>query len=210
MTQPNQAEVITRIAVSRISDMFTASVGRVEATDPSARTVDVVPIMRRPMPKEDGSIAFEDLPMIPGVPVLHWISGAARITAPVDVGSFGLLVHLYSSIASWQVTQSVPSDPDDGPRLHYLGNAIFLPGILPASEPLPQAAINALVLEHAAIWLGANATEKVAVASLVEAEIGRLETRITAIANACQPGGGVPLATTPASAVGSSKVKIEL
>jgi hypothetical protein len=161
------------------------------------------------MRTEEGDLKAENLPIVPNVPVFFLGSGGALVSMQIEVGSAGLLSCLYGSADPWFERGEAPADPQD-PRTHHISSGVFFPGLRAQNATPAQLADPALVIEHpTSIKLGANATDFAALASRVDAEITRLDGRITFLAGIVQGGPGVP-APVPVSGstVASTRVKV--
>jgi hypothetical protein len=199
----SEAELLARAFESRLSDVYTSIVGRVEVFDPVKRTADVAPMVRRPVPLASGEVAYEDLPIVPSVLLLYPSAGALSITWPLVPGDFVVLLVTTHAIGQWRQAATL-SNPGDL-RQHHLGSCLALPLL---GNPLTAAAVDpdGLVLEAPAIKLGAGATE-----SGVKGEA--LKAWLEAIMAAT--AGGDPLVVPPVPApydsldsILSTKVKI--
>jgi hypothetical protein len=176
----DQAELIRRALESRILEVWTSFPARVTAYDSATQTADVAPVIRRPLPTEDGGSVAEDLPVIPNVPILFPRGGgdSYAMTWQIQPGDH-VLVHVSAvSFAGWRRTGET-SDPGDV-RSHSLGNAYAIPGAAhnAQSAALAQAQDAAMVLEAPMIKLGAGATDFVALASIVMANLNALKDAI--------------------------------
>lgn len=149
----------------------------------------------------------------PSVPV-QWLG----ITWDLEAGDTGMAVICDRSIDEWKATGLAGTTPAD-PRRFDVSDAVFLPGVSPSGAPLDAEAYDsgAVVLWDRGtsdIRLGSSsASDAVALASLVEAEINRLWTAIQAHVHAgVTVGAGVSGVATYAGSSGStgaSKVKAE-
>lgn len=194
-----EAELISRAIESRLSDLFTVQVARVEAFDPAKRTIDALPMVRRPMPTASGLTVYEDLPIVPNVPILYPAAGALSITWPLVPGDFVVLLSTTLAIGQWRQTGTL-SDAGDL-RQHSLGSSLALPLL---GNPLAPVAVDpdGLTLDAPTIKIGAGATE-----SAVKGEA--LKAWLQAII-AALPAPPAPPAPPYASldSILSSKVKI--
>lgn len=131
---PSDSEVIRDAIGARLAEVWTATIGRVESYDPIKQTADVLPVVRRPLQASDGHVGHEDLPVIPNVPVLQARSGGFFVHLPVEAGDTVLLVFTSDSFQMWRESGSVVNPGDL--RRHSLSNAIAIPGVFPALQPL--------------------------------------------------------------------------
>lgn len=186
---PSMAEILRRAIESRLGDLYTAGVGEIQAYYPDTQTADIAPVVRRPLPTEDDVIVYEDLPILPNVPVLFPRGGAYSITWPLVKGDFcDLLIQTYS-FAQWR--QSGETSDAGDIRPHHLGNAIAIPGLAPNANPIDpaQASAAAIIIEGPAIWLGKDATEFIALAGKVDAQLTALKTKFAAWTPVAGDGG---------------------
>jgi hypothetical protein len=197
-------ELVTAGIDSRMLDVWTAIPGKVASYDSSVPSANVQPLVRRMTPDEDDASAFEDLPEIPNVPILFLGAGAFRITFPIAPGDSGLLIVCTNDLSAWLATGQ-PSDPGDL-AVHHLAHAVFLPGLVPFSSPIPEAAENAIVVAGAEIRLGSlAASDFVALSSKVDANFTAIATSLSTAVNASLN----PVATYTPQAVAATKVKAE-
>ena len=206
---PTEAEVITAAIESRIADVFTALPGVVKSYDAATGHADIQPAIRRPLDTASGAVVFEDLPIVPNVPILFPRGGAFAVTWPLAPGDPVLLVFSALSPQLWRATGQTPADPGDL-RRHHLGNAYAIPGVPAPGPALPgaQTAVPALVLEGPEIRLGVDAQDPAGNGAATKAWIDALKlakdstgTPITVI----PPTG--PYAST--SSILAPKVKVE-
>lgn len=208
-------EIIRRALDSRVQDLWTTFPAKVLEYDAATQTVEVQPQIRRPLPTEDGAIDFEDLPILPNLPVLFPRGNGYAITWPISPGDFVWIHVCTNATGNWRRTGEV-ADPGDV-RTHSLGSAFAVPGAAPNSATLPQAATVALVLEGPEIRIGKDATDAPAKATPTQANFVRI---LDAIKNATPtPGdGGAALkaaivlaleVTNPFANVAASKAKVE-
>ncbi len=185
------AEIIRRALDSRISDVQVSLPGQVQAYDSKSLTVDVLPMVTRPLPTLDGDTVFEPLPLLSGVRVSFPRSKKFSLTFPLEAGDEGMIVCSSWDLAGWLNTGLV-SDPADL-RNHHLQHAWFVPGVcsdpgLPSTDP----GTAALVLTGPDVRLGdVSATAHAALGEGVKAWLDALLT-----ANAAGVGG-VGVAVTP-------------
>ena len=144
-------------------------------SDPESPAVDVRPVTNEPLRTVDGERIFQQLPVIPKVPVMFPQSGARfSITWEMAPGDTVLLVIPAREWSHWFVTGQPAPAYDDRP--HSLGNAVAFPcGFARGGGPL--TATNSLVHQGAIIRMGdSTANLSVALASLVKTEIDKVIT----------------------------------
>jgi len=98
---PELADIIRQAIEDRLADVHVMLPGRIDAYDATTQKADVEPLIRRLQSVQDGEVA-EDLPIIPGVPVVFPRTQAFRITMPVEPGDRCMLVFCERSIETYQ------------------------------------------------------------------------------------------------------------
>jgi hypothetical protein len=226
MAEPTLAEIIRLAIASKLLDVHSAEVARVESYNAATQTIDALPMVRRAIVDSDGDVQHEELPKIPNVPVLFPRSGAFSLTWPLAPGDFVLLVFCSSACGNWRETGDV-SDPGDL-RRHDLSYSFAVPGIGPNSATLPTMATAALfeVSSPAThVQVGAGSAQFVALSNLVESLVGALAAAILNATPTGGDGGAAVLAaakatlsgqgwtgggtTPPAGATAATKLKSE-
>lgn len=171
-------ELLRRAIGSALSDVYTSEVGVIDSYDRATRTANVRVLVERAVPTEDAAEPFiyEELPILPGIPVSFPRGGGTRMLWPLAKGDTGLVLVLRSSIAAWRETGAVPCRPKDA-RTHHPAHAIFLAGatLVPdlTEEQGTDDPDNAIVLEPL-VKVGANATDFVALATATNANFAAL------------------------------------
>jgi len=104
------------------------------------------------------------------IPVRWPRTNLGYLTFPLAPGDTGELVCSDRSLDQW-LAKGIPSDPVLA-STHLLENGVFVPGLKPAANVLPPTSLTDTVLDGATgIQLGYGATDFVALASLVLAEL---------------------------------------
>ena len=142
--EPTLAEALAEIFDSWMVDMHTALPGRVESYDPAAQTADVLPMVRRAREREDGSVATEDLPVLPSVPVAFPRGGGYFLSLPIQKGDFVMLVFQEASIDQFRKKGEL-THPGDL-RRHSLSAPVAYPGLYPTNGKLADAHASNVVL----------------------------------------------------------------
>lgn len=124
---PSLAEVLRAALDSRMDDVQVALPGRVVAYHAGSQTVDVQPLVRRPLRTRSGDVRSEDLPVLPNVPVAFMRGGGFFLTFPLAADDTGLILFTSRDMAGWR-TSGALSDAQDL-RTHNLTSALFLPGL---------------------------------------------------------------------------------
>lgn len=219
----NIPAMLKRLNQVALEGVHTAVPGVVTSYDAATQTADVQPICRvRIQNVATGAVSYEQLPVIPAVPVA-WPSaaaGAQALTMALAEGDTVLLVFAECSLDEWEVTGETDVEPIDPRRFDYT-DAIAYPGTRSPADPLASTAYasGAVVLSGADVRLGGSgATDAVALASLTEAMFGFIDTVITSWVPVPGDGGAaLKTAWTVAasgiggfpSSVGASKVTAE-
>lgn len=192
------------------ADIFTASIGEVISYDAVKRRAQIRLMIKRPTVTEDGTPGHEEYPILPSCPVLQLLAGPWRLSVPISPGVTGLVVFLSQDPAKWRAGGGV-SEPGSH-RRHALGFGVFVPGLLPDDQAIPQTSDSAMVLDGTMIKLGADAVDFVALASKVENELQNIETALSTHTHGGVTTGsgtsGAPAAPPYTSgSVGATKVK---
>jgi hypothetical protein len=206
-------EVIRRALESRAQDIWTAFPAKIVAYDSETQTADVEPQVRRIVPDEDSAdVETEDLPIVVNVPIQFPRGGedSIAITWPLQAGDYVWVHVCTNAIGNWRRTGEL-SDPGDV-RTHGLGSCFAVPGAAPNSRVLPQATINALILEAPEIRAGKDASDYAALASKCNSNFDAIKTMFNTWVVVPQDGGAA-LKTQSSSLsfedVACSKVKVQ-
>lgn len=205
-------EVIAAGMEHRLLDVHKAQPARVESYNASANTVTVTPMLYRQIPTDDGDYVAEALPQIPDVKVQFPRAGGFAITFPIQKGDFVLLVFCDASTAAWR-QNGQPGDPGD-PERHGLSGAIAIPGVFPDQQNIASPSTTNMVMGKigtpaaqieitpSEVHLGAGATEAIALASKVKADMDALAAAFASWVVVAQDGGAALKAKLSALAVG--------
>lgn len=126
---PDWADVLHAWLEQERHDLHTAMPGRIHAVDWTHGTVDVEPVVRHAVPQSDGSMAYEDLPILPSVPLVMPRSGNWFVSIPVSIGDTVLVVFCESAIGQWRIGDGSPQYPGDLAR-NSLSHAVAIPGLV--------------------------------------------------------------------------------
>lgn len=136
---PPSSEELTRAWIERyLGDLHVALPGRVVSYDENTQTADVLPLVRHPSPQPDGSVAQEDLPVIPSVPVLWMRGGGCFVALPLEPGDGVQLLVNSAAIGHWRAGQGEVTDAGDL-RRHHLSHAVAIPGLATRGAALQNA-----------------------------------------------------------------------
>jgi hypothetical protein len=197
------SQVLPRVVASLVGRIHTATVGRVDAYDVDAQTVDVTPLVNRVC--DDGAtVKYKKLS---AVSVLFPVGADGGLTFPIKNGDIGLLIFAERStdevMASGQ--QVTPADP----RRYHLSDGFFVPGIVTGrSTPRAQYADATevscgqvrVVLRRGKVAIGVGSVE---VLKLLSDTLQALSIATTMVA-------GAPVPLTNAAAFADLMVQIEL
>ena len=164
---------------AHIAALYGPTVGKVISTDMSKQRVTVQPVIRRAYADDDVPVTY--LPsVIANVPILFFQGGSHADTVTPVKGDYGLLVFADRSLAEWKNGGGDDVTPQDLRRFD-IADAVFIPGLVPFSSPLPTAAHapGARVLYGDDIRLGSrDATDPLTLTSLVVAQLNAVEDKL--------------------------------
>lgn len=202
-TTPDLADVITDGVEGRMIDVMTSTIGIVQKYDPATDTVDVnLPIMH-PV-NEDGDVAYQQLPVLPSLPIAWPQGGGFVLTFPLKKGDAVLVIFTHDDPGLWRETGAPQTIPTQLQR-HSLAHGFVIPGVRPATTPLaPGQAINRVAgivlgkdggdqvieITDAGIGLGHLAVAPVALAPGVVTALNALSTWTKALQTALALGLG--------------------
>ena len=218
--QRDLGEVITAMVRASLAHVHTSLPAKVLSFDPVKNTVDVELATKADFyDRETRERDFDERPQIGGVPVIWPRGGGYVMTLPLAEGDFVWLMFSEQALGEWRTTGQV-SEPADA-RRHSIGYPYALPGAFPDVRPLSPADVAnrgakvvlgedggpaQIVIDKTAptptIKLGKNATDFVALASLVQAALDTIRTHThpvtgaTANASTELAGGLGPVAAT--------------
>lgn len=212
--------VIRAALDARQEQIFTALPGRVVRYDAAKQAADVQPTLKRPVRRADGSTAWEELPILPAVPVLFLAAGGFRLTLPVEEGDPVLVLFTMRAHAEWRRTGEI-SEPGDR-RLHHLSGAVAIPGLLTEDGAGAHASHAVLGTDETAIHV--TPTEIRLGSETAALSVGRVGDPVTVTATipagvvmVPNPVGGapipspapIPITASGVIAAGSLKVKAD-
>jgi hypothetical protein len=131
--QVSLTEVLSAALDTRMLDVHTAIVGRVEQVNLTTRRVDVRPAMQRVLQGPDGELSTELLPVLPQVPLGALRAGSARIEVPVQVGHWVVVLFFEDNVGKWLAQGGVGVSPGDVER-HGMTGAVAVPILYPDTE----------------------------------------------------------------------------
>jgi len=170
---------------------------KVESYSVDTQVCDATPLVRVPVAGE-----LVQPPTCRDVPVL-WPSGAGwYVHAPLARGDTVWLLPAGADISQWH-TQGVSGSTEVQHRRLSLADVVAIPGSVPLTAPLSPPGDNAYVISAPEVRLGDGAaSESVAIASKVLAELQNLVTWLNTHTHPTPSGPSSP-PTTPASSPGS-------
>lgn len=191
---PDLAEVLRLVLEHRVSRVWTALPGVVEAYDPSTQRADVRPAVVAFLELADGE-EREELPVIPNVPVVMPSGGGFFASFPMRQGDPVLLVFACRDVSSWKAGSGAVTNADDV-RKHDLTDAFAFPGGRARGAVIAEADATRLVvgqdnghqirIGQGVIDIGtsAGAKEAAALATKTRTEIASLASSFNAFINA--------------------------
>lgn len=174
MQEPSLAETLETIIESRLLDVHVSLPGKIKSYNPATQTADVEPMVQRPVPADDGSTVYEDLPTLPNVRVGWPRGGGYSLQWPLVPGDFVLLVFPTFDPSQWRETGSKSKPAFLG--LHVLGHPVALPVESLATSPLlPPIGDEAVFEIGGTLRLGGLLAQYVALSTLVDAQLQALK-----------------------------------
>jgi len=136
---PNEEEFVRAWVEHALMDVHTARPARVQSYDATTQTADLVPLVRNAVELPDGTIAHEDLPVLPSVPVLWPRTADHFIAFALAPGDMVLVVFCDAAIGHWRAaTDGGVTDPGDL-RRHSLSHGVAIPGLFHRGAKLSHA-----------------------------------------------------------------------
>lgn len=136
---PELAEVVRRALDAGLLDLRVALPGRIVSFDSATQRADVKPTVKRAFLDEEDERKLDQLPVIPGVPVVFPGAGGYRFTFPVKAGDqdgdLCLLVFADASLDRWLAGSGAEVDPEID-HSHALPDAVALLGLHTFGAPL--------------------------------------------------------------------------
>lgn len=178
------ADAVTGAIDATLGKIHTSMPGKVVSYNSLAQTADVQPMCKRQLFNADGEKVYESLPLLPAVPVCFPRGGGYVVTFPLQAGDTVVLVFSEAGLAEFLATGS-EAEPWDT-RRHHISNAVAIPSISPDTAPLASGDNSArtagivigkdganeqIRFATGSIKLGADATDFVALASLVNTNL---------------------------------------
>jgi hypothetical protein len=207
--EPTWQEVIAEAIESRLLELHTAIPGKVISYDAAKQTAEVLPVVQRADPNEEGGRTLTRLPVIPNVPVQWPRGGTYALHLPLAKDDHVLLVFSESAIGHWRASGEVA--PPGDLRRCSIGYPIAIPGIAPDAVPIadPGTSGEAVLTVGAGVFrIGGASAELVALANLVQQALDAIQqkfdahTHVVATTGSATAQSGNAAAVIPAQAIG--------
>jgi hypothetical protein len=112
---PSIEQALEAAIESRVVDIHTAMVCQVQKYNADDQTVNVLPVVRRPVESlEDGGYVAEDLPILARVPIAHMRAGSKFLSMPLSAGDYVLVVFNTWNLGNWRELGKVSDPPEIG------------------------------------------------------------------------------------------------
>jgi hypothetical protein len=184
-----EPQELFRLAIDYgVREINVALPGQIDSYDAGEQKADVKPLVKRLLADEDGEEIVEELPIIPGVPVVFPRGGGFFISMPVKKDDFCLLVFNSFPIDKYKAGTGQDTNPEEF-DMHQLSDAVALMGFAPFSKSIADADADNVVIGkeegtqvHIAddkIELGEkDASEQVSVDSKLQTELSNIGTEL--------------------------------
>lgn len=140
-------QLLDKLLRGRLADVHVALPGQVQTYAESTNLADVKVMVEQPIFDDDGDItSYENIGVLPGVPVAWPRFGGYYLIGPLNQGDEGMLVFCSTPIGEWRNSGQL-SKPADTSR-HSIGWPMFFPMGFNDTRTLPDAgaAANGIVL----------------------------------------------------------------
>ena len=212
---PDNQDLIAQAIESALLNGHHALPGIVQSYDDETKTCSVQPAVTRPLPVEDGTTVYEQLPIIQNVPVAVLGCPAISIEFELVKGDTVWLVFADYSFAAWRGNGQVSDPPDlrkSGP-----GYPIAIPWFRPNGKAstdekstIGKAGGVRLHFKSGTIEVG-NGSDFVAMAQKTDARLTALENwaNSTTFPTGVGPTGTTLTPLTPGSSTASANLKAD-
>lgn len=193
--EPTMYEVLRDLVDTRIARVHMSFPGRVQAIGEGRLEgrVDVVPMLRRPVPLESGGFTAERMPVLASIPLAQLVNGPWRLTIPAAVGMFVSVVCSDFDIAPF-LANGEPDDPTHF-ESHALDGAIAIPWSAQPGRTISQEQIE---LGHAdCLAQFGSSSVNIAGDSDAASLASRVKTLETAMISHIHPGPGGATGVSP-------------
>lgn len=212
-------EVINAAVSNARRSLYTCAPAKVVKWEPSTQRANCQILVKHVDEDEEGNRTVASWPVVPGVPVQFLGAGGFRITCPISAGgggtepTTGLLIWSHLSMDKWLTGNGAEVDPEFD-HDHALGDAVFLPGLVPfgaawQSMPTNQMTVGAdsgvqVHITSSLITLGDESSAQfVALANKVKAWFDAFNTAVTGWTPVPNDGGAA-LKTALATLIGGT------
>lgn len=178
-TTPTLADVIWSALKADRDEFYTSTVGIVQTYNPLTDTVDVMLPVLQPVNVE-GTVEYEQHPVIPNVPIAWPQGGDYIMTFPLPPGTEIMVMFTHNSIAMWRETGARQIPPGELGR-HKLGSAVAYPGIRPTTRPLSPSPTH-VAARVAGVYLGKEGEDQVIEVTSAGVGLGHLAVEPVALA----------------------------
>jgi len=148
-----QIDRLIRTAIeSRLLDVHTCTLGKVQSTD--GKTADIQLPIRRPVLVEDDSTTYEELPVLPAVPIMWPAANGKSYPLDLQAGDTVMVFFTEDSTAEFWESGST-AEPGDLSR-HAMSSSFCLPiarAVTPAADFAALASQVQTALSNIAQWL---------------------------------------------------------
>lgn len=143
----NDNEQAFRIAMDgRLSGLWTAGPGIVQAVDFSTMTLSVQPAIQGVVEAEDGTLSNVNLPLLIHVPIQFPTAGGFSLTLPIQIGDEVLIVWASRCIDAWWQSSGVQRPIEA--RMHDLSDGFALVGIKSVPKVIPSISTTGAQLRN--------------------------------------------------------------
>lgn len=207
---PTLAEVIRTAVDAGLIQLNTVMPGIVVSYDRATGLADVRPGFKQ---RFKDSAETQDLPVIPGVPVIMPGTMKSRIRLPIAKDDPVTLVFAQRALDRW-LSSGGQVDPEDS-RLHALKDAIAIPGLYPTGQaPTDQGVDTSLVVANGTAFVELTATGLLKMGNAADellAIIDGLMDMVTALSTTnAVVGAPCVLGVTSAAQILALKVRLAL
>lgn len=192
-------------------DLFTSSLGVVEAYDSATKRASVRLATKRPIANEDGDLVSESLPLLIDVPIMFMGTAGVRITMPVEPGALVLVVFNMFDSSQFLVSgaESEPMTIDT----HSISSSVAFPCGSLDGDASTQEAEPALILRAPEVRLGSKflptEVDNVALATSLVGYLDTMKTYIDGHTHAAHATPPAPLSGPVPTDIASPTVLAE-
>jgi hypothetical protein len=140
---PDISEALETILNARLVEVHTSFPGQVVSYDKSKQVANIRPMVKKAVLSSDindSPDVYEELPILPNVPIRHARGGACFIHTPLKSGDFVWVHVTQNDFANWRTTGRL-SEPST-PLTHDLSSCWAEPGAFPISQKLDSSKLS--------------------------------------------------------------------